>query len=234
VTETAVSGRAEHLSDDVLVARCRLRDEAAVRTLTTRHNRRLYRIARGVLRDDAEAEDVVQDTWVRAFTALEGFRGDASFATWITRIAMNEALGRLRRRRPTVEWVEDGEDRVDTERAMTPLPSAMRDPERTMADRQMHDLIEGAIDRLPDGFRTVFIARMVEGLSIEETADLFGIRPETVKTRVHRARARLRHDLESQVGPMLSGAFSFDGARCARLTEAVIARLAEIPGEAGL
>jgi RNA polymerase sigma-70 factor (ECF subfamily) len=210
------------VTDEDLVERCRHRDEAAVRALTTRHNRRLFRIARGILRDDAEAEDVVQDTYVRAFTGLEGFRGDASFATWITRIAMNEALGRLRKRRPTVEWVEDGEDRVDVARAMAPLPSATRDPERTMADRQMHDLLESAIDRLPDAFRTVFIARMVEGLTIDETADLFGIRPETVKTRVHRARLRLRHDLDRQLRPMLSGAFPFDGARCARLTEAVV------------
>jgi RNA polymerase sigma-70 factor (ECF subfamily) len=231
VRPIAVSKRPEEaLSDEDLVARCRLRDEAAVRTLTTRHNRRLFRIARGILRDDAEAEDVVQDTYVRAFTSLAGFRGEASFATWLTRIAMNEALGRLRKRRPTVEWVEDGEDRVDTERAMTPLPSRTRDPERIMADRQMHDLLEGAIDRLPDAFRTVFIARMVEGLSIEETADLFGIRPETVKTRVHRARLRLRHDLDRQLRPMLSGAFSFDGARCARLTEAVVRALARADG----
>ncbi len=210
------------LTDEDLVERCRHRDEAAVRALTTRHNRRLFRIARGILRNDAEAEDVVQDTYVRAFTGLEGFRGDASFLTWITRIAMNEALGRLRKRRPTVEWVEDGEDRVDVARMQAPLPSATRDPERIMADRQMHDLLEGAIDRLPDAFRTVFIARMVEGLTIEETADLFGLRPETVKTRVHRARVRLRQDLDLQLRPMLSGAFPFDGERCARLTEAVV------------
>ena len=203
----------EALSDEDLVARCRLRDEAAVRVLTTRHNRRLFRIARGILRDDAEAEDVVQDTYVRAFTSLAGFRGEASFATWITRIAMNEAFGRLRKRRPTVEWVEDGEDHVDADRAMTPLPSRTRDPERTMADRQMHDLLEGAIDRLPDAFRTVFIARMVEGLSRGDGRSLRHPARDGQDPRP-RARMKLKHDLD-QLRPMLAGRFRSMG-RAAR------------------
>jgi RNA polymerase sigma-70 factor (ECF subfamily) len=212
-------------SDEDLLALFRRRDEGAVRVLTGRYNQRLFRVARGILRDDAEAEDVVQDTYVRAFTTSQVFRGEASLATWLTRIAVNEALGRLRRRKPTVEWDSHGEDRIEAER-LTDGPSvAVPDPERTMADRQLHGWLEASIDRLPDAFRTVFIARMVEGLSIEETADLLGLKPETVKTRVHRARVRLRRDLDAQLGPMLGGAFSFDGARCARLTEAVVRRI---------
>jgi RNA polymerase sigma-70 factor (ECF subfamily) len=224
VTPGSAQGQdSDALSDEELVESFRHRDEAAVRVLTGRYNRRLFRIARGILRDDAEAEDVVQETYVRAFVSLRSFRGEASLATWLTRIAVNEALGRLRRRRPTVEWEVHGEDRIQAERAVA--ASLTRDPERIMADRQMHDLIEQSIDRLPDAFRTVFIARIVEGLSVDETAELFGLRPETVKTRVHRARARLRRDLDRQLGPMMGDAFSFDGPRCARLTEVVVDRI---------
>jgi RNA polymerase sigma-70 factor (ECF subfamily) len=213
------------LPDDELVARFRERDEAAVRLLTGRYNRRLYRVARSILRDDAEAEDVVQETYVRAFASAAGFRGESSLATWLTRIAVNEALGRLRRRRPMVEWDAAGDDRIEAERIAASSPAAPRDPERTMADRQIHDLLEQSIDRLPDAFRTVFVARMVEGLSVEETADLFGLKPETVKTRVHRARVRLRRDLDQQLGGFVANAFSFDGERCRRMTENVVARL---------
>ena len=202
------------LSDDELLRRCRDRDEDAVRAMTQRYSRRLYRIARGILRDDAEAEDVVQDTYVRAFTALDRFRGDAAIATWLTRIAMNEALGRLRRRRPTVD--------IDDHPAAA---SSADDPEAMMVQGEIRRLLERSIDQLPDTFRSVFIARMVEGMSVEETAALFGLRPETVKTRVHRARVRLRADLGRELGPSLNEAFSFDGERCARITARVIARL---------
>ena len=216
------------LPDETLVERARLRDEAAVRTLTRRYNRRLFRIARSILRNDAEAEDVVQETYVRAFTGLDRFRGEASFGTWLTRIAMNEALGRLRRQRTTVEWPADGVDGEGTLRAQIlrfPAASTPADPESTMAQRELKDLLERSIDQLPEAFRTVFVARIVEGMSIEETAELLGIRPETVKTRVHRARVRLRADIDRQCGPLLSGAFPYDGRRCERLTEAVIRRL---------
>src|SRR5689334_21069252 len=106
-TTSSVPPGVAELSDGELLERCRRRDEAAVRALTTRYNQRLYRIARGIVRDDAEAEDVVQDTYVKALTGLENFRGDSTLSTWLVRIAMNEALGRLRRRRPTVEWNDD-------------------------------------------------------------------------------------------------------------------------------
>jgi RNA polymerase sigma-70 factor, ECF subfamily len=218
---------AEKLGDDQLVELARGRDEAAVRALTQRYNRRLFRVARSILRDDAEAEDVVQETYVRAITGLEYFRGDASFGTWITRIAMNEALGRLRRRRPTVDWESYGKNRMPAEIINFPLSAASSDPERTMAQREIRAVLEHAIDELPDAFRAVFVARVVEGMSVEETADLFGLRAETVKTRLHRARNLLRDALDKRLGPALTSTFPFDGRRCGRLTEIVVRRLCE-------
>jgi RNA polymerase sigma-70 factor (ECF subfamily) len=199
------------LPDAMLAERCLARDEDAIRELTRRYNQRLYRLARGILRSDLEAEDVVQDTYIRALAGLEGFRGQSSLGTWLVRIAINEALGRLRRKKP--------------EALDAPPAAPVVDPETLMATAESRVMLERAIDDLPDAFRSVFVARMVEGLSIEETADLFGLRPETVKTRVHRARVRLRASLETQMGPAVRESFAFDGARCDRLTEAVILRL---------
>jgi len=201
------------MTDDELLRGCQLRDEAAVRELTRRYNQRLFRIARGIVRDDAAAEDVVQDTYIRVFTHLEQFRGDSSVGTWLVRIAMNQALGRIRSRKPTVD--------LDA----TAHASADPDPETLMARHELRSLIERAIDDLPDAFRSVFVARIVEGMSIQETAELFHLRPETVKTRVHRARRALRRSLEQHVGPTVGDAFSFDGARCERLTQSVIDHL---------
>lgn len=212
------------LSDEELVRLARERSEAAVRVITNRHNRRLFRIARSILRNDSEAEDVVQETYVRAFTGLDLFRGEASFATWLTRIAMNEALGRLRRRRPTVDWDTHGEDRIHAEIIQFPV-SASNDPERVMAQNEIRDLLERAIDELPDAFRTVFVARIVEGMNVDETAELLSLRPETVKTRLHRARLLLRETLDNQLGPALTDTFPFGGRRCARMTEMVVRRL---------
>jgi RNA polymerase sigma-70 factor (ECF subfamily) len=216
-------------SDEDLVARCLSKDEAAVRELTRRHNRRLFRLARGVVRDDSEAEDVVQEAYVRAFLGLDRFRGDASFGTWIGRIVINEALGRVRRRRPTVEFDAEPEDQLQARILAFPHASHLPDPEHSMAQREMVTALERAIDALPEPFRVVFIARLVEGLSIEETAALFQLRPETVKTRVHRARRRVRADLEKQLGPLISAAFRFDGARCERLTARVLRAVTRTP-----
>jgi RNA polymerase sigma-70 factor, ECF subfamily len=215
----------EKLADEQLVQLARERDEAAVRAITQRYNRRLFRVARSILRDDAEAEDVVQETYVRAFTGLDHFRGDAAFGTWITRIAMNEALGRLRKRRPTVDWESYGENRTQAEIIDFPMSAASNDPEKTMAQGQIRTVLEHAIDALPDAFRAVFVARIVEGMSVEETADLFGLQAETVKTRLHRARNLLRDALDKQLGPALTSTFPFDGRRCERMTESVVQRL---------
>ena len=216
---------ADRLSDTELVDRARARDELAVRAITKRYNRRLFRLARSILRDDTEAEDVVQESYVRAFTGLDLFRGDASFGTWITRIAVNEALGRLRRRRPTVDWETYSENRTTAQVIDFPASAVSNDPERMMAQSEVRAVLERAIDELPDAFRAVFVARIVEGLTIEETADLFGLKPETVKTRLHRARGLLRDALDKQMGPMLTSTFPFDGARCDRMTEALVRRV---------
>ena len=215
----------DRLSDTELVDRARARDELAVRAITKRYNRRLFRLAHSILRDDAEAEDVVQESYVRAFTGLDLFRGDASFGTWITRIAVNEALGRLRRRRPTIDWETYSENRTTAQVIDFPASAVSNDPERMMAQSEVRAVLERAIDELPDAFRAVFVARIVEGLTIEETADLFGLKPETVKTRLHRARALLRDALDKQMGPMLTSTFPFDGARCDRMTDAVVRRV---------
>ena len=136
---------AEKLGDEDLVRLARGRDEAAVRAITSRYNRRLFRIARSIVRDDGEAEDVVQETYVRAFTGLETFRGDAAFGTWITRIAMNEALGRLRRQRPTVDWETYGANRDEAEIINFPLSAVRNDPEKTMAQGEVRAVLERAI-----------------------------------------------------------------------------------------
>ncbi|MER8805986.1 RNA polymerase sigma factor [Mesorhizobium australicum] len=212
---------AERLSGDVLlVHRALAREPDAFRVIMKVHNQRLYRIARGILRNDAEAEDVVQEAYVNAFASLAAFRGQSTLATWLSRIVINEALGRLRKRRRTVEMPADPEARI----IRFPLKSN-DDPERTMAQRQILALVERATDSLPDIYRMVFVARVIEGLSMEETADLLGVRPETVKTRLHRARALLRKALDDEIGPVLLDAFPFAGRRCDRLTQAVMGRL---------
>jgi RNA polymerase sigma-70 factor (ECF subfamily) len=208
-----------------LVRRALSRDEAAVRTIIKANNRRLYRLARGILRNDNEAEDVVQETYVRAFTRLAEFRGDSGLSTWLSRIAMNEALGRLRRRRPSVELSSLPSGTLEAQIIQFPLLSATDDPERTMAQREIQHVVEGAIDELPEPFRMVFITRVVEGMNVEETADILGLKPETVKTRLHRARTMLRDNVERKIGPVVMEAFPFAGRRCDRLTDAVLTRL---------
>jgi RNA polymerase sigma-70 factor (ECF subfamily) len=210
--------------DAELVRRALGRDEAAVRAIMQANNRRLYRLARGVLRNDSEAEDVVQETYVRAFTHLEQFRGESSLSTWLSRIAMNEALGRLRRQRPSVEWSTLPQGVLEAQIIPFPLTSS-EDPEKSMAQREIQHVVEHAIDELPEPFRLVFITRVVEGMNVEETADILGMKPETVKTRLHRARNLLRENVEKKIGPVVMDAFPFAGKRCERLTDAVLKRL---------
>jgi RNA polymerase sigma-70 factor (ECF subfamily) len=208
-----------------LVRRARVRDEAAIRAIMQANNRRLYRIARGILRNDGEAEDVVQETYVRAFTHLDSFRGDSSLATWLARIAMNEALGRLRRQKPSVELNALPPGALEAQIIQFPLSAPTEDPEKTMAQREIQHVVEHAIDELPEAFRIVFITRVIEGMNVEETADILGLKPETVKTRLHRARNMLRDNVERKIGPVVMEAFPFAGKRCERLTEAVVRRL---------
>jgi RNA polymerase sigma-70 factor (ECF subfamily) len=167
----------------------------------------------------------VQETYVRAFTHLQDFRGDSSFATWLGRIAINEALGRLRRQRANVEWTSLPPGMLEAQIIQFPRPAASEDPEKSMAQRQIQHVVEHAIDDLPEAFRIVFITRVIEGMNVEETAEILGLKPETVKTRLHRARAMLRDNVEKKIGPVVMEAFPFAGKRCERLTDAVLKRL---------
>ncbi|MCL8483168.1 MULTISPECIES: RNA polymerase sigma factor [Bradyrhizobium] len=209
--------------EDDLIRRARARDEAAIRAILQANNRRLFRIARGILRNDSEAEDVVQDTYVRALTHLGEFRGQSSLSTWLVRIAMNEAMGRLRGARPALPLDEQREDKSGAE--VIEFRATSNDPEKSVAQRQIQAVVEQAIDDLSEPFRLVFIARVIEEMSIDETADLLGLKPETVKTRLHRARGMLRVNVEKEIGPVLLDAFPFAGQRCERLTDAVLRRL---------
>lgn len=213
------------MAEAELIGRARARDEAALRAIMQANNRRLYRLARGILRNDSEAEDVVQETYVRAFTHLDGFRGESGLSTWLSRIAINEALGRVRSQKPHVDLSALPEATIAAQIIQFPLSSVAGDPEKSMAQREIQRVVEHAIDELPDDFRMVFIARIMEGMSIEETAALLGVKPETVKTRLHRARAMLRENVEKKIGPVVMDAFPFAGWRCERLTEAVLKQL---------
>jgi RNA polymerase sigma-70 factor (ECF subfamily) len=209
-----------------LVRRAVGRDETAIRAIIQANNRRLYRVARSIVRDDSEAEDVVQEAYLRAFSALPEFRGESSLATWLTRIVFNEALQRRRRR--VEQPVEQPTYPPETQSQVIPFPFAGNrtvDPESAIAQREIFRLMERAIDGLPDDFRTVLVARVLEDMSIEETADLLGLKPETVKTRLHRARRLLKAALADHIGPLFSDVFPFDGARCNRMTNAVLKRL---------
>ena len=217
---------AAELSDPELVGLALAGDEAAVRTLVRRHNRRLFRVARGVVRDDAEAEDVVQEAYVRAFTNLSSFRGEAGFATWLTRIALNEALGRLRRRRPRADVAEIENVGPDDPRIVAFPAQPPATPEVEAGRAQVRGLLEQLIDGLPPFLRLVVILRDVEGMNTEETAVHLGIRPETVKTRLHRGRRLLRAAVIERLAGGFGDLYPFDGARCAGMAGRVLARLA--------
>jgi RNA polymerase sigma-70 factor (ECF subfamily) len=214
-------------SEDELVALARHGDEPAIRQLIKRNNQQLFRVARSVLRNEPEAEDVVQETYVRAFTKLDSFRGDSRFSTWLTRIALNDALGRVRQRRPTVELTEIDVASVSNTGSIVMFPTSLNPPaaDSELTRKEMRKLLEQAIDDLPDSFRIVFILRDVEGLSIEETTEQLGLKPETVKTRLFRARRLMRSAIEERLSPSFSELFPFDGVRCEKMADRVIDRL---------
>lgn len=215
------------LSEAELVAYARRGHREAFRQIMRRGNQRLFRVARGVLNDDAEAEDAVQEAWTLAFAKLDSFRGEASLLTCMTRIVLNECYGRLRRRKPTVdiEQVEAAQQHGEGRILMFPAHYGSEDPAAGASRAQMRAVIERAIAALPEPFRVVFVMREVEECSAEETASALAIRPETVKTRLHRARRLLRSALHDNLANALNDAFPFLGPRCDRMTEAVLARL---------
>lgn len=215
VTKPKTPADSDQANEAELIRLALLRDGEAIRTIMRTYNQRLYRLARGIIRNNSDAEDIVQDAYVRAFSHLDQFRGESAFSTWLCRITINEALACLQKKSRTKLM----------EAQILQFPNQNHDPERLMAQRQILQLVEDATDQLPDIYRTVFIARVIEGMSIDETAELLEIKPETIKTRLHRARYLIRKQLDAQVGPVLLNAFPFAGQRCERLTAAVLERL---------
>jgi RNA polymerase sigma-70 factor (ECF subfamily) len=186
--------------------------------LMRRHNERLYRALRSIVRDDEGLiEELMQEAYVRAYTHLSDFGGRAQFSTWLIRIGVNEAMSRVRRAR-LVPMQNDDVATLDVE-------APKSDPERATADRQLGELLERAIDQLPDGYREVFVLRQVDGLSVAETAEVLGLTEEAVKTRAHRAHARLRGQLDALLDDTAKGAFRFYAPRCDRVVTAVMARI---------
>ncbi|MEK0085246.1 RNA polymerase sigma factor [Benzoatithermus flavus] len=218
--------------DAELVARARRGDHFAFELIMRRHNRRLFRLARSLVPDDPEAEDVLQEAYVRAFARLGELADGQALAAWLARIVANEALGRLRlaahvvpleaRRRRSDHDEEDGG--TDNDPA-----SDEPGPERLAASGELRRLLEAAVDALPEEFRAVFVLREVEGLSTAETAAALAIRPETVKTRLHRARRLLQEALGDRLLGLSPCLFEFDGGRCDRVTARVLARLGQEP-----
>jgi len=232
MTQSTVQRTAGTLADERnLVERAKSGDQSAFRAIMEQNNRRLYRVARAVMKDDTEAEDVVQETYLRAFFNLSKFRGESSLTTWLTRIALNEALGRKRKQRAmvTLETVETAQE-TSAQIIKFPAMTTETDPERSAAQHEIRKLLQRAMDALPEPFRVVFVMRDVEEISIEEAATHLGIRPETVKTRLYRARRLLRQSLGGQLASTLKDTFPFAGARCARITEAVLSRLRKDSG----
>jgi RNA polymerase sigma-70 factor (ECF subfamily) len=214
---------AARLPDEEVVARVRQGDAALFEILMRRYNQRVYRVARSILGNDAEAEDVMQEAYVRAYTHLDQFEGRAAFSTWLTRIAVYEALARLRRS-ARFEVVPLADERGDDVARPGPA-SADRDPERQMFDQEIRIFLEAAIDALPADFRAVFTLREVEGLDTAETARCLEVSEDVVKTRLHRARARIREELSRRAGATSAAAFQFHLSRCDRVVDAVLARI---------
>jgi RNA polymerase sigma-70 factor (ECF subfamily) len=205
------------LSDLEIIGRVLAGDVALYELIMRRHNRLLFRLARGVVRDDEEARDVVQEAYLRAYRKLDQFRGPGGFKSWLAQIALNEARARVRK--PLLL--------VDDEDAIIDLRARHSDePEFDAMSSQSQRIIESAIDDLPDDFRVVFVLRGVEQLSVAESAELLGIKEATVKTRFHRARALLRLALHRSLDELAPGSFNFDGKRCDAIVGAVLARLA--------
>ncbi|MBW8879361.1 MAG: RNA polymerase sigma factor [Acidobacteria bacterium] len=208
-------------SDEEVVERVLAGDVSLFEILMRRYNQRLFRVARGILADDAEAEDVVQEAYMRAFRELATFRGEALFSTWLTRIACHEALARARKRRrlvPIAGGDGGGGEPPDP-------PSEAIGPEREQENRELQAVLREAVELLPDPLRAVFCLREIEGLSTEETAGALDLTVENVRVRLHRAKRSLRQTLDERIGREVRRLYLFDGPRCDRIVEGVFARL---------
>jgi len=232
-TTSLAAGAADTLDDAELVRRVGCRDEHAFELLMRRHNQMLYRIARSILRDDAEAEDAVQDAYLAAFRNIAGFRGGARLSTWLGRIVINESYGLLRKRKragvvlpfspQSDPW--DAGERDAEEDAMTDASSEQ--PDAAASRGEVRRLLERNIDALPDQFRTAFILREVEEMSVDDAAACLGVPAATVRTRTFRARALLREAMAREVDVATVHAFGFAGDRCDRIVAGVLARWRE-------
>jgi RNA polymerase sigma-70 factor (ECF subfamily) len=207
------------LSDEQIVAQVVEGQTALFEVLMRRHNERIYRAARAIVRDDREAEDVMQQAYVNAYSHLRQFDRRAKFSTWLTRIAVNEALARVRRQGRYAPFDEEVAGDIMMSRQQA-------DPERQAFARELGTLLESAVDALPDGARETFVLREVEGLSTAETAECLGVTEDVIKTRLSRARAALRRELFERAGLAASNAFRFERLRCDRIVAAVMARIA--------
>jgi len=217
----------QDMSDETVLVRLKAGDHQAFHDLIRTYNQRLFRIARAILREDMEAEDIVQEAYIKAFTHLDSFSGSSGLGAWLARITTNLAIDRTRKVKRSQKLVDELLNSVPLPTA--PLPShATTDhmtPERQAAMAQIRGILEREIDNLPDGFREVFILRIVEELSIEETSNILDVPPATIKTRLHRARAKLQASIKTQINSASLQVFPFAGARCDRITTSVLARL---------
>jgi RNA polymerase sigma-70 factor (ECF subfamily) len=217
------------LSDEEVVARVLDGDLPSFEILMRRHNQRLYRIGRAILRNDAEAEDVMQDAYVRAYEHLSQFAGRAKFSTWLSRIAVNEALARKRRLRAHGELEPSNmTDEHGYELKMEHISTSTPNPEQQAATSEMKGLLEAAIEDLPDDYRSVLVLRDVEEMDTNETATALDISEENVKVRLHRARALLRKKMFARVGAQRKEAFLFHAVRCDRVVKNVFERIAQL------
>lgn len=213
------------LSEQALVAQARDRDEGAVRELIRRLNPRLFRVARGLVDSDAEAEEALQEAYLSAFTHLDAFRGEARFSTWVTRIVVNAAGMARRRRRPTEEYDTVTEERTGAG-VVVPFPGSDGEgPEAALGRSEIRSLLQAAVAALPPDLRVVFLLREAEGMSVLAVARDLRLNPITVKTRLFRARRQLRARLEAEMRGGFEAVFPFDGARCTGMADRVIRAL---------
>jgi RNA polymerase sigma-70 factor (ECF subfamily) len=212
----------EPLSDEEVVVRVLAGQTALFEIVMRRHNQRLYRVARAILRNDGEAEDVMQDAYVRAYEHLAQFAGRAKFSTWLTRIAVHEALARQQRGNRYQELEPMSERNGDP---MNGLVSSEPNPEQQASNSEIRKLLEEAVEKLPDAYRTIFMLRDVEEMSTTDAAEVLEISEENVKVRLHRARALLRKDLYHRVGTERKEVFNFHAVRCDRVVKNVFERI---------
>ena len=218
------------LPESEMIRRIASGDRETFTSLMRRHNQKLYRTARSILRDDAEAEDAVQEAYLTAYRSLHGFRGDSALSTWLVRIVVNESLGRLRKRKRDAKVIRLGHGDDERDVLETTMDDALfEQPEGAALRAETRRLLEAKIDLLPEAFRTVFMLRAVEEMSVEETAAALGIPEPTVRSRFFRARGLLRESLAREIDIAVQDAFSFAGERCDRIVAGVLARLEESP-----